>query len=438
MAVKRLFLLVMLVACSARAADFGDIPASLALPAGTSVRRNAGNTGFESYTPGSGGSGTFIGLDFTGATWQFVNGSGIWTDATSNDNFLLGVLAGAQLVTPGTTNTGFGFKAFETTQTIGQGNTGVGQKVFETRSAVGSFNTLVGSLAHLSDENISNAVGIGENVAVGDTSIAVGGVAEAGGVGSITIGYFLTASDDDQISIGGVVDPATAGFVQSHTATLGSATTTDAFFGDTAQSNIHGNTLYLNPTPTPSPVEGRFTAGANHHSYYYNGTIWKQLDNDTPTPTPTATPTATATSTATATATATATPTPTPSATATAFPQGFTAHFSRGGAAIQVNDVTITPWTTKYPGTITGFIISADQGTCTLKVWKRATGTAIPTIADVINTSGVSLATGTHIDSTTVTDFTTTTVSVGDQFMAQVTAVSGGATDITFQIPIRQ
>ncbi len=156
------------------------------------------------------------------------------------------------------------------------------------------------------------------------------------------------------------------------------------------------------------------------------------------TPTATPTPTATATSTATATATATSTPTPTPSATATAFPQGFTAHFSRGGAALQANDVTLTPWTTKYPGTITGFIISADQGTCTLKVWKKATGTAIPTIADVINTSGVSLATGTHIDSTTVTDFTTTTVSVGDQFMAQITAVSGGATDITFQIPIRQ
>ncbi len=158
----------------------------------------------------------------------------------------------------------------------------------------------------------------------------------------------------------------------------------------------------------------------------------------TPTSTPTPTATATSTATPTATATATATATPTPSATATAFPQGFTAHFSRGGAPLQVNDVTLTPWTTKYPGTITGFIISADQGTCTLKVWKKATGTAIPTIADVINTSGVSLATGTHIDSATVTDFTTTTVSVGDQFMAQITAVSGGATDITFQVPIRQ
>ncbi len=269
---------------------------------------SGGVLGFHTVT---GGGGTFIGLDFTGATWQFVNASGMWTDSTSNDNFILGVLAGAQLVTPGTTNTGFGFKAFEPTQTIGQGNTGVGQRVFATTSAVGNFNTLVGSLAKLSDENISNAVGIGENVTVGDTSIGIGGVAEAQGTGSITIGYFLSGNDDDQISIGGVVDPATAGFVQAHTATLGSATTTDAFFGDTAQSNIHGNTLYLNPTPTPSPVEGRFIAGVNHHSYYYNGTTWKQLDNDTPTPTPTSTPTATATP------SSTATPTPTPTATAT-------------------------------------------------------------------------------------------------------------------------
>lgn len=116
---------------------------------------------------------------------------------------------------------------------------------------------------------------------------------------------------------------------------------------------------------------------------------------------------------------------------------GFTAHFSRGGAAIQANDVTFTPWTAKNAGTISGYIISVyPSGTCTLKVWKKATGTAIPTIADVINTSGVSLSTGTHVDSATVTDFTTTAVAVGDQFMAQVTATSGTATDITFQVPI--
>jgi hypothetical protein len=114
---------------------------------------------------------------------------------------------------------------------------------------------------------------------------------------------------------------------------------------------------------------------------------------------------------------------------------GFTAHFSRGGAAIQTNDVILTPWTCPYSGTITGYSISTNTGTCTLKTWKKANGTAIPTIADVISTSGVSLSTGTHIRSSTVSDFTTTTVTAGDMFMAQVTAVSG-ATDITFQVEI--
>ncbi len=114
---------------------------------------------------------------------------------------------------------------------------------------------------------------------------------------------------------------------------------------------------------------------------------------------------------------------------------GFTAHFSRGGAAIQTNDVIITPWTCPYSGTITGYSISANTGTCTLKTWKKANGTAIPTISDVISTSGVSLSTGTHIRSSTVSDFTTTTVTAGDMFMAQVTATSG-ATDITFQVEI--
>ncbi len=54
MAVKRLLLLVILCACSARAADFGDIPANLTLGASKSVRRNAGNTLFEAYTPATG------------------------------------------------------------------------------------------------------------------------------------------------------------------------------------------------------------------------------------------------------------------------------------------------------------------------------------------------------------------------------------------------
>ncbi len=164
----------------------------------------------------------FIGLDFTGATWQFVNASGMWTDTIGNDNFLLGVLAGAVLTDPGHANTAFGFKAFEAAHTIGDGNVGVGQHVFNTRDVTGSFNTLVGSLAHLSDENINNAVGVGENVNVGEGSIAIGGATRAGGIGGITIGYNVTNNDD-------------------HIAVIGDDLLTDISFGSTSGNAIlHG------------------------------------------------------------------------------------------------------------------------------------------------------------------------------------------------------
>ncbi|HEU0048012.1 MAG TPA: hypothetical protein VFQ43_10460, partial [Nitrososphaera sp.] len=81
--------------------------------------------------------------------------------------------------------------------------------------------------------------------------------------------------------------------------------------------------------------------------------------------------------------------------------------------------------TVPYAGTITGWNISADAGTCTVKWWKKANGTAIPTIADVINTSGVALSSGTHVRSSTVTDFgANTTVTAGDMFIADLTAVA--------------
>lgn len=79
----------------------------------------------------------------------------------------------------------------------------------------------------------------------------------------------------------------------------------------------------------------------------------------------------------------------------------------------------------KYAGTISSWSITVDAGTCTVKVWKIATGTAKPTISDVINTSGVAISSGTHVMSTTVSDFTTTTVSANDIFGFDITAESG-------------
>lgn len=85
--------------------------------------------------------------------------------------------------------------------------------------------------------------------------------------------------------------------------------------------------------------------------------------------------------------------------------------------------------------TIVGYNISVDTGTVTVKTWKRAAGTAVPTIANLISTSGVSLSSGTHIESTTVSDFTTVTVAAGDIFCFDITAISG-PTEISFALKI--
>lgn len=65
----------------------------------------------------------------------------------------------------------------------------------------------------------------------------------------------------------------------------------------------------------------------------------------------------------------------------------------------------------------------AAPGTVTFKFLKVASGTAQPTAANPINTSGVSLTTGTCVRSTTLTDFTTTAVTQYDLVSATPTAV---------------
>jgi hypothetical protein len=87
--------------------------------------------------------------------------------------------------------------------------------------------------------------------------------------------------------------------------------------------------------------------------------------------------------------------------------------------------------------TITGWSItlgSGDSGTVTIKVWKIAAGTAIPASGNSISTSGVSLATGTAIQSTTLTDFTTTAIAAGDMLAAAITSISGTIYNVTFEL----
>lgn len=81
--------------------------------------------------------------------------------------------------------------------------------------------------------------------------------------------------------------------------------------------------------------------------------------------------------------------------------------------------------TVPYGCTLDAWNLLVDAGTVTVKFWKVATGTAIPTSGSSINTSGVSISTGTAIHSTTMSDFTATTVTANDIMAMNVTAASG-------------
>jgi hypothetical protein len=73
-------------------ANFGEILTDIAMPAGQSIRRNAGDTAFEAYTPGSGGTATVqdegVTQSTTVTTFNFtgsgVTASGAGSTATIN------------------------------------------------------------------------------------------------------------------------------------------------------------------------------------------------------------------------------------------------------------------------------------------------------------------------------------------------------------------
>lgn len=105
-------------------------------------------------------------------------------------------------------------------------------------------------------------------------------------------------------------------------------------------------------------------------------------------------------------------------------PHPFGASFDGGGSALTAGKTSYFPL--PYGCTIQAYTLWADTGTFTVKVWKIATGgTAIPTVSNSINTSGVSLSSGTKVRSTTLSDFTTTTVTALDFGAVNITAVSG-------------
>lgn len=101
----------------------------------------------------------------------------------------------------------------------------------------------------------------------------------------------------------------------------------------------------------------------------------------------------------------------------------FTIYNSGGLAAATTIDST-DYLTVPFACTVSAYNLLIDTGTITVKFWKVATGTAIPTSGNSISTSGVSISSGTAIHSTTVTDFTTTAVSANDILAMNITAVA--------------
>lgn len=95
-----------------------------------------------------------------------------------------------------------------------------------------------------------------------------------------------------------------------------------------------------------------------------------------------------------------------------------------GGSAITAGSTATAYVTVPFACSITAWNLLVDAGTVTVKFWKIATGTAIPTVTQSINTSGVAISTGTAIHSTTLSDFTTTTVTANDIVAMNVATVA--------------
>ncbi|MEQ1948718.1 MAG: hypothetical protein ABL995_16130 [Bryobacteraceae bacterium] len=96
--------------------------------------------------------------------------------------------------------------------------------------------------------------------------------------------------------------------------------------------------------------------------------------------------------------------------------------FDGGSSALSAG---VTRYVTiPFACTLHGWNMAADQGTATVTIWKVAAGTAIPTVSNSISTAGISLAAGTSIHSTDMTDFTSVAVAPNDILGIHLSAVS--------------
>ena len=80
--------------------------------------------------------------------------------------------------------------------------------------------------------------------------------------------------------------------------------------------------------------------------------------------------------------------------------------------------------------TIKATNILTDATALTLKVWRLATSASglLPTAAGVINTNGISWATGSPTRSITVSDFTSTAIAANDEFAIVLSGITGTPT----------
>lgn len=104
------------------------------------------------------------------------------------------------------------------------------------------------------------------------------------------------------------------------------------------------------------------------------------------------------------------------------------------GSALTTSEVGYI--TVPFACSIVGWHIMVDTGTATVKVWRVNGGTTLPTVNNSINTSGVAISSGTKIDSTTVSDFTSTSLALNDTLGISLFAVAT-AKQITFQLDCR-
>lgn len=98
--------------------------------------------------------------------------------------------------------------------------------------------------------------------------------------------------------------------------------------------------------------------------------------------------------------------------------------FNPSGLASGTSSASWDLETVPFGCTIVAYDLSIDAGTITVKFWKIASGTAIPTVSNSISTSGVGISSGTHVHSTTLTDFTTLSVTQYDIMIMDITAVT--------------